>query len=1080
MNEKINLLIQEFSIKHLTDFLAHKNHNFAIYSPPLRIYEEETEKFQEIYKAGELNLKDGKNLFTFAIKTQGELTERSSKKAQYDLAKKLITREYGDCGLFVFYDENGNFRFSLVYKIYSGTKAQFSYYRRYTYYVEKGKPYRTFLKALTITEFETLEDIISAFQTQPLTKEFYTEIQNWFAWALKEVRFPGGRLEENLIRLLTRLIFVWFLKEKKLIPEEIFDENFLKGIVRDFGKADYYYNAILQNLFFATLNRYPEERKFAVHADFPENRTEFGVKTLFRYKDKILIPERDFIEIFNKVPFINGGLFECLDENSHYIDGFSRNEAKRAKLPDYLFFGEEKGFDLSEFYGEKKKVKVRGLINILKDYNFTADESSPIDIEVSLDPELLGHIFENLLASYNPETQTTARKATGSYYTPKEIVDFMVEESLIGYFKTKTNLEEDRLRNLLSYSEEKIPLSNEEKQKLINAIDTLKVLDPAVGSGAFPMGVVHKLVHILSKIDPDNELWYELQFSKALHEVENVLKIKDKETREQLLKEVNDAFDESINYPDYARKLYIIENSIYGVDIQPIAIQISKLRFFLSLLIDQKVDFNKKNFGIKPLPHLETKFVSANALISLKKAQLKEVQLSLQPEEVKKIKEKLKELYRRHFSIKTRTEKKRIQEKANALKEELKGLLKKNGWPDEEIDKIVSFDIFSQTSTANWFDPEWMFGLDEGFDILIGNPPHGANMSDYLNQIMPNYNYYDSRKNSASFFMFLANKLLKKGGVCAYIIPKSLSYVEGWRSPRDLLINKNQLLIAVDISKSFENVLLEQIVVIYKNAPSPESYKIRIGCGWDKSIKIVGKVEKNITKQLDIIPCYLDKEKMRIFEKLQKNSMPLSQISETFRGLPWQRKVSNKGETILRGKNIGRYFIKETVDKITLSPEEQRSRKVLRLRQKKIVSQNIVAHVMNPYDHIIIMATLDNQGLLTLDTCMNTLLTNSNYTYEYILALLNSSLASWYYYWFVYNRAIRTMHFDEYYIGKLPVKKIPLEEQKPFISLVNEILSLKSQNPDANTSSIEKEIEQMIYKIYELDEDEISLIENKI
>lgn len=732
--EIIENLVRNFSTEELSNFLLLKNQNFTVYHPPERLYDYERDRFAEIYKLGNVRLDDYRELLAFAIKTEEELTERSSKRAQYELAKNLLKQFRTPCGIFVFFDSNGNFRFSLVYAVYSGTKATFSHYRRYTYYVAADKPYRTFIKALTEARFDNLDDIISAFSTQPLTKEFYTEIQNWYAWVLKHAKFPGGTTEENLIRLLTRLIFVWFLKERKLIPDEIFNPEYLKNIVANFGKADFYYNTILQNLFFATLNRYPQDRRFTKNGDFLTNRQEFGIKTLYRYKENILIEESDFIKIFENVPFINGGLFECLDDNGNYVDGFTRREDKRAKLPDFLFFSEERQEDLSDFYGERKRARVKGLINILKDYNFTADESSPIDIEVSLDPELLGHIFENLLASYNPETQTTARKATGSYYTPKEIVDFMVEESLLEYFKTKTNIDEQKLRSILSYSEESIELTDEEKQLIINSIDSLKLIDPAVGSGAFPMGAVHKLVHILNKIDPDNELWYELQYQKALHEVEEVLKIRDREERERLLKELNDNFDETINYPDYARKLYIIENSIYGVDIQNIAIQICKLRFFLSLLIDQKIDRTKPNFGIKPLPHFETKFVSANTLIGLNKP----IQLSLENakiiEKVKEQKEKLKKLYKRHFNIKTRTEKKNIQKESEKIRNEIKELLRHIGWDNYSAEKIANFDIFSQTAIADWFDSEWMFGVDDGFDIVIGNPPYGNLVNKYKNR----------------------------------------------------------------------------------------------------------------------------------------------------------------------------------------------------------------------------------------------------------------------------------------------------------------------------------------------------------
>jgi adenine-specific DNA-methyltransferase len=286
-----------------------------------------------------------------------------------------------------------------------------------------------------------------------------------------------------------------------------------------------------------------------------------------------------------------------------------------------LFFSsKEKTVDLSN-YGLSKSAKVRGLIDILNSYNFTTDEATPIDQEIALDPELLGKVFENLLASYNPETQTTARKATGSYYTPREIVDYMVEESLREYLKTKVPEAQEILDDLFSYSVEELSIPKDLRLKLIKAIDQVKIIDPACGSGAFPMGILHKLVFLLQKLDPKNETWKEIQLERASKEADAVFRSeKEKQEREKLLEEINENFDESVNYPDYARKLYLIENCIYGVDIQPIAIQISKLRFFISLILDQKVDRSKPNFGILTLPNLETKFISANTLIGLEKS----------------------------------------------------------------------------------------------------------------------------------------------------------------------------------------------------------------------------------------------------------------------------------------------------------------------------------------------------------------------------------------------------------------------------------------------------------------------------
>jgi adenine-specific DNA-methyltransferase len=222
------------------------------------------------------------------------------------------------------------------------------------------------------------------------------------------------------------------------------------------------------------------------------------------------------MKLFSTIPFINGGLFDCLDKDKVYIDGFSRNEKKQAKISDELFFSsEEKIVDLSKYFDKNAKVKVRGLIDILKSYNFTTDEATPIDQEIALDPELLGKVFENLLASYNPETATTARKATGSYYTPREIVDYMVEESLREYLKTEVPEAQKILDDLFSYSVEELDISKDLRLKLIHAIDQIKIIDPACGSGAFPMGILHKLVFLLQKIDPENKMWKEIQLDRA-------------------------------------------------------------------------------------------------------------------------------------------------------------------------------------------------------------------------------------------------------------------------------------------------------------------------------------------------------------------------------------------------------------------------------------------------------------------------------------------------------------------------------------------------------------------------------------
>lgn len=1097
-------IISNFSVPQFIPFFREKSRSFRALNEQISAYNDV--QFTDTLKLGEITFDEVTNLVIYAIKTTNSLTERSGKKAQYEKGKRILKDENADAGIFIFYDEKGDFRFSLIYAIHEGTRKSYNYFKRFTYFVSKDQTNKTFLKQIGEGDFSSIGKIKEAFSVEPVTKQFYSEIQNWYFWAMDRVKFPEDyKYSENpqkdreirnatsLIRLITRIIFIWFLKEKGLVPQELFDTHKLKNILNLTQAQGVYYNAILQNLFFATLNQKMSERKFAKEGTFPENRSDYGVKTLYRYREMFKIPEEEVLTLFKDIPFLNGGLFDCLDREDEtgkviYIDGFSRNPEKRAIVPDYLFFQqEEQKIDLTA-YGLGTNKSVRGLIEILKSYNFTVDENTPVDQEIALDPELLGKVFENLLASYNPETSTTARKATGSYYTPREIVDYMVEESLTEYLSTVIQtlkrsegeespaIDREKIKQLLSYSDEKPKLTEQETKKLIKAIDEIKILDPACGSGAFPMGILHKLVNVLQKIDPTNRHWYELQYEKALKASEEVFKKTDKKEREELLNEINNTFDENVNHPDYARKLYLIENCIYGVDIQPIAIQISKLRFFISLIIDQKVDKTKENLGIRPLPNLETKFVSANTLIGLEKP----AQMALIPEEIKELEQKIQEIRHRYFQAKTRTEKLRLQKKDRELREKLAEKLETCGFPHNTAEKIAKFDLFDQNASCDWFDPEWMFGVTDGFDIVIGNPPHGADLSEYLNNILPYYDYYDSRKNSASLFMSLSVKLLKYNSICAYIIPKSLTFVDGWKRTRELILNHNQLLSTIDICKSFENVKLEHVVVIYKKAKDKRNYKFSVGEYWNESVNVHGEIEKSIADEIDIIPCYMDEKKMKIYKKMMVDSVQLQKISETFRGLPWQSKVSEEGEIeILRGRNIAKYCVRGPFDKVKLTPNDKSNKKLVTLKQQKIISQNIVAHVMNPYDHLIIIATLDRNGLLTLDTCMNTILTESNFIYEYVLAILNSKLASWFYYWFVYNRAIRTMHFDGYYMGKLPIKKVSLEKQKEIASLVDKLLEIYFQTTYANTSELEIKIDNLVYNLYNLSEDEIKIIENK-
>ena len=572
-----------------------------------------------------------------------------------------------------------------------------------------------------------LDAWLDALDTEELNRRFYRDLYGWFNRAVNEATFPIGEArtlhpEEHVIRLITRLLFVWFIKEKGLIADALFVEAQIRPLLKNYDRdaGDSYYRAVLQNLFFATLNTEIDKRGFsqvknATHRD----------SSRYRYKQEMRDPDA-LLALFCQTPFINGGLFDCLDseEATTYggwrIDCFSDVHYHKLSIPNRLFFD-----DAAAGSG-----RTDGLITLFNRYKFTVEENTPAEQEVALDPELLGKVFENLLAAYNPETRETARKQTGSYYTPRVVVDYMVDEALIASLSEKCPptdgdavFWQDRLRYLLDY-EAAFDDANElfeedEAGGLVRAIAEIKVLDPAVGSGAFPMGVLHKLTLALRRLDPDNSRWEQLQKERARAKADAAFDTQDPRERDAELKEISETF-EHYRDSDFGRKLYLIQNSIFGVDIQPVAGQIAKLRFFISLAIEQEADETADNFGIKPLPNLETRFVAANTLIALKAAD----QLDLFRQQIEVLKTKLAENRERHFHATTRQKKLAYRDEDKRLREALARELNAAGLPEDDADKIAHWDPYDQNATAAWFDAEYMFGVNDGFDIVIGNPPY--------------------------------------------------------------------------------------------------------------------------------------------------------------------------------------------------------------------------------------------------------------------------------------------------------------------------------------------------------------------
>ena len=749
---------------------------------------------KEALNLGYIKLSDGLTIAIYEVELSDNVDIERNRRGIRDMLTTDWRTNHAGAFMFCYRKNESILRFSYVSETW-GFNKQGEYEKistdtkRYTYLLGEGRGCHTAIKQFgKLKESkQALTDITEAFSVETLTKQFYKDLFEWYQWAIDDstqVTFPNNittedddrdDVEKKVIRMITRIMFVWFIKQKDLVPNRIFDIEYLSTILKEFDPysttVGNYYNAILQNLFFATLNRAIEDengntRKFA-------SSTKRDIKTLYRYAEMFSISEQDVIKLFSDVPFLNGGLFECLDktryidgvEQCYNFDGFSRNDARfadgrykhRAVVPNILFFEPEKG-----------------LLSILSRYNFTIEENSPEEQQVALDPELLGKVFENLLGAYNPETKETARNQSGSFYTPREIVNYMVDESLIAYLGNN-----DFVRSLFSYDFTFDKAKSNEYLKIADKLKAVKILDPACGSGAFPMGLLNRMIDILERISPNEDI-YEL-------------------------------------------KLSVIENCLYGSDIQSIAAQITKLRFFISLICNCEKDASKPNFGIPTLPNLETKFVSANSLIAKKK---EDIQLNLfKSEEIESIKKELHQIRHLHFSAKSTSTKHRLREKDLALREELIELLSdENNFASDDAKQLAEWNPYDQNDTSSFFDPEWMFGVADGFDIVIGNPPYIQlqNNGGELAKLYEGCGYSTFARTGDIYCLFYERgwQLLKKGGHLCYITSNKWMRAGYGEKTRDFFANKTNPLLLIDFAgvKIFESATVDTNILLFSRS----------------------------------------------------------------------------------------------------------------------------------------------------------------------------------------------------------------------------------------------------------------------
>lgn len=626
--------------------------------------------------------------------------------------------------------------------------------KRYTYLFGKNEKALTaairFEKLIqkqkeNILEFLSLDDFDEAFSVEKLSKEFfrnYKDAYEDFVQFITGKRYEkrSNKYVEHVIgdpdwqltalfnkdekqardfckRMMGRIVFLYFIQKKGWLAvgqNKKWGEgnpNYLFDLFKKSKHKDDFYYQELVPLFFKTLNSTDSERATNVV----------------------------------RFPYLNGGLFDDSQDRKY----------NKLHLPEHIF---------------------QNLFETFNNYNFTIYEDAPDEHTVAVDPEMLGHIFENLLED---------NKDKGAFYTPKEVVHYMCKESLKAYLFahddqhfSNNDLAKQSINKIIQQQE----LNNDEKSyaeknayKIIDALDQVKICDPAIGSGAFPMGLLQEIF---------NAQIY-------LQELKGFKKAKT----------------------DADIKKHIIEESIYGVDIDAGAVDIARLRFWLSLVVDEQEP--------QPLPNLDFKIICANTLIPLGEIS----SLDMDPKASLAVKE-LEKIRHDFFNVSSES-KLNLERKFKKVQTDLlslRELTTKNNY--EFYTKLHAFNPFDfETAPCSWFDASWMFGVKDGFDIVIGNPPYvdiKALEPEVVKTLFKLYSTAINRINLYSVFIEKAYSLLNKEGTLAFIVPNSLLVNDSYAKIRKHIVKDLQQLIKLPDS-IFENAIVETIILLVNRGVSTDA-----------------------------------------------------------------------------------------------------------------------------------------------------------------------------------------------------------------------------------------------------------------
>jgi type I restriction-modification system DNA methylase subunit len=979
--------------------------------------------------------------------------ERARTAIRNFVADHLKTRDNKDAALVAFVSPaEQQWRFSYVKMEYApvqkesgkiGVESHLTPARRFSYIVGEGESCHTaqtrFLDLLQDTENSpTLARIEEAFSVEAVTKEFFTQYRKLFEdinTALEKLAAKDKIIRDEFHnkhvsavdfakKLLGQIVFLYFLQKKGWLGVEKGKDwgsgphDFLRRLAQEnYGAYDNFFNDILEPLFYDTL---ADDRGHEAWCN--------------RFKCRI--------------PFLNGGLFEPLgDYNWKKTDII---------LPNKLFTN-------SEFVEEG--ITGTGLLDVFDRYNFTVNEAETLEKEVAIDPEMLGKVFENLI-------EENRRKGLGSYYTPREIVHYMCQESLINYLDTALNtagesiepakpkqtklLEEVELGQTgfntkvryefvpradietlvhlgdqishyeavdARYFGREMPRTIKDHARLIDEkLADITVCDPAVGSGAFPVGMMTEIVRARSALTP---------YFNDVHE-----------------------------RTPYHFKRHAIQNCLYGVDIDPGAVEIAKLRLWLSLVVDEE-DVKQ----IKPLPNLFYKIVTGNSLLGVEKTLFNE-----------KLFKRLKELKPLYFDETDTAKKQSLRQKIDDLIHELT-----NG------KEIFDFEIYFSE----------LFHGKGGFDVVIQNPPYvqikGIPESD-RRVYEERYEFATGRFNLFYLFIERCKLLPKNRGVSSFIIPDRLLLNTQCKAIRDWLLDENSICELVSFADQvFETVVVDSILLLFQR----EQRKI----GFVRARRKVSQQDVQRTEPITIPVSYFQLSpsaqfdlnyspaKHDLMKRIAGRGIPLGTISDTKDGIIQSKigdalfltkRANADCRKLLVGEDVTRYRVGYAGRWVNYRPDEmmklerRRNGGGLRLRERSIFERPKIL-TRQTADEII--AAYDEDNLYYANTLHGTAIINGAYHPHYVLGALNSKVTTWYYRSNTDEEGKVFAQIKIELLRKLPIPKAGKDQQQPIIKLVARILAAKQRDAGADVSALEREIDQLVYALYGLTPDEIKIVE---